>query len=91
MKVPGRSVVVMEALSDVLPFDQPCGWNIIGSTPVELCDYRKEHPFLLETGQWIRYIPIDQKEYDAIRKEVEVGTYRCRRYKKVVKEHGDSN
>lgn len=85
VKVPGRSIVVNEALSDVLPFDQPCGWNIIGSTPVEICDYRLEHPFLLAAGQWMRYIPINEQEYREIRAQVEAGTYQCKRYKKVVK------
>ncbi|MCH3955443.1 MAG: allophanate hydrolase subunit 1 [Eubacterium sp.] len=28
LKIPGRSVVVQQNLSDLIPFDQPCGWNI---------------------------------------------------------------
>lgn len=91
IKVPGRSVVAAEALSDILPFEQPCGWNIIGSTPVEICDYRQTHPFLLEAGQWIKYVPVDENEYRRIREAVKRGTYQCRRYKKVVETNGDSN
>lgn len=50
VRIPGGSIVVQLGLSDIIPFDQPCGWNIIGSTPLLACDYRKENPFLLKAG-----------------------------------------
>ena len=71
-------------LSDIIPFDQPCGWNIIGSTPVLACDYRKEHPFLLRAGQWIRHIPVEKEEYLDIKRQVLMGTYQCKSYEKEV-------
>lgn len=80
LKIPGGSVVVQLALSDIIPFDQPCGWNIIGTTPVPVCDYRRDNPFLLEAGQWIRHVPIDRQQFAEIRRQVELGEYRCRRY-----------
>lgn len=75
IRIPARSVVVQQNLSDLIPFDQPCGWNIIGSTPLTICDYRKEDPFLVHAGEWIRYKPVTQEEYDRIRKADEAGTY----------------
>ena len=82
VRIPGGSIVVQLALSDIIPFDQPCGWNIIGTTPVLACDYRKENPFLLQAGQWIRHVPIDRKEFDDIKRRVELGEYRCRTYER---------
>lgn len=82
IRIPGGSIVVQLALSDIIPFDQPCGWNIIGSTPVLVCDYRKKQPFLLQSGQWIRHIPIGREEYNDIKRQVELGTYVCRTYEK---------
>lgn len=82
IKVPGLSVVAAENLSNILPFDQPCGWNLIGSTPVQMCDYRKENPILLQAGQWIRFVPINESEYRKIKASVENGQYRCRTYEK---------
>lgn len=84
VRIPGGSVVVQQGLSDIIPFDQPCGWNIIGMTPVKVCDYRKENPFLLKAGQWIRHIPIDPMEYEKIKQQWEAGTYVCRTYEKEV-------
>lgn len=78
VKIPARSVVVQLNLSDLIPFEQPCGWNIIGSTPLTICDYHKEDPFLVHAGEWIRYIPVNQKEYDEIRRADEAGTYQVR-------------
>lgn len=82
VRINGGSIVVQLALSNIIPFDQPCGWNIIGSTPVLACDYRKETPFLLKAGQWIRHIPIGRDEYREIKRRVELAEYVCRTYEK---------
>lgn len=82
VKIPGGSIVVQLDLSDIIPFEQPCGWNIIGTTPLLVCDYRKPDPFLLRSGQWIRHIPIERNEFLEIRRQVELGEYRLRTYEK---------
>ncbi|MBT9775635.1 5-oxoprolinase subunit PxpB [Clostridium sp. MCC353] len=84
IKVGAGSVVVSGELSNILPFDQPCGWNVIGNTPVKLCDYSKPEPFLLEAGRWIRFIPVSEPEYKEILREAELGNYKCRELEKVV-------
>ena len=78
VKIPAGSVVVQLNLSDLIPFEQPCGWNIIGSTPLTICDYKKEDPFLVHAGEWIRYIPVNKKEYDQIKRADEAGTYQVK-------------
>ena len=83
VKIPAGSVVVQLGLSDVIPFEQPCGWNIIGTTPVIMCDYRKENPFLLNAGQWIKYVPVSKNDFLEIKRLSELGQYECRTYKKV--------
>lgn len=82
VRIPGGSIVVQLGLSDIIPFDQPCGWNIIGTTPVLACDYRKPDPFLLKAGQWIRHVPVDRAEFLDIKRQVELGCYQCRTYEK---------
>ena len=78
VKIPAGSVVVQLNLSDLIPFEQPCGWNIIGSTPLTICDYKKEDPLLVHAGEWIRYIPVSKKEYDQIKRADEAGTYKVK-------------
>lgn len=82
VKIPAGSIVVQLGLSDIIPFDQPCGWNIIGTTPVPAYDPRKENPFLLQAGQWMRHIPISKEEFAEIRSQVEAGTYVPKTYRK---------
>ena len=84
VKINAGSIVVQLALSDIIPFEQPCGWNIIGTTPLIMCDYRKENPFLLNAGQWIKYVPIDKKEFLKIKEQCEKGKYVPRSYRKEV-------
>ncbi len=85
VKISGGSIVVQLNLSNLIPFDQPCGWNIVGATPLTICDYRKEDPFLVHAGDWVKYVPVSRKEFDAIKEEVRRGTYRLRTYERTVR------
>ena len=82
IRIPGGSVVVQQGQSNIAPFDQPCGWNVIGATPLLLCDYRHQTPFLLKAGQWVRYVPISRQEFVDIKRQVELDCYQCNTYEK---------
>lgn len=70
-----RSVVVIDKRTEILPFEQPCGWQIIGSTPLLITDFRKEAPFLMKPGQWLKFISIQKDEYDEIKDLCDRGIY----------------
>ncbi|MDR1766411.1 MAG: allophanate hydrolase subunit 1 [Lachnospiraceae bacterium] len=80
VEIPAGSVVVQLGMSNIIPFDQPCGWNIIGRTPVRVCDFSRERPFLLRSGQWVRYVPVDPEEFRRIRELDARGGYICKEY-----------
>ena len=82
IRIPGGCVVVQREQSNITPFEQPCGWNVIGSTPLLMCDYRHKTPFLLQAGQWVRYVPIDRHEFMEIKRQVELDCYQCKTYEK---------
>ena len=84
LRIPGGSVVVQGEQSNITPFDQPCGWYVIGSTPLRMCDYRHKNPFLLQAGQWVRYVPVDRREFLEIRRQVELDCYVCKTLEKEV-------
>lgn len=84
VKIPGQSIVVQLNLSNLIPFDQPCGWNIIGATPLKICDYQKTDPFLVHAGDWIKYVPVSEKEYRKISESVARGSYKVKTYKRGV-------
>jgi len=82
IRIPGGCVVVQREQSNITPFEQPCGWNVIGATPVLMCDFRHKVPFLLQAGQWVRYVPIDRFEFLEIKRQVELDCYQCKTYEK---------
>ena len=67
--IPAHSVVVQSNLTNITPFHQSCGWNIIGSTPINITDYSSKTPFFFSAGDRVRLKPIDKAEYDRIKKE----------------------
>jgi allophanate hydrolase subunit 1 len=46
-------------------------------TPVKTYDPDREVPILVEAGQYIRFIPIDEAEYLRIKELVDRGEYQC--------------
>lgn len=91
LKINGGSVVAAQNLSNLIPFDQPCGWNILGATPVTICDYQKEKPFLVNAGQWVKFVPITEKEFINIQEQSKNGTYHCKTYEKNILENTGAN
>ncbi|WP_316791143.1 5-oxoprolinase subunit PxpB [Pedobacter frigoris] len=62
-KVPKGSVGIAGSQTGVYPLETPGGWQIIGQTPLELFDLRKEEPALLRAGQKIRFSSITEDEF----------------------------
>ena len=82
VKIPGGSVGIAGEQTGVYPIDSPGGWQLIGLTPVKMYDPNRAVPILPEAGQYIKFRPIDRKEFEQIQKQVEAGAYECRRYPK---------
>lgn len=86
IRIPGGSIVAQLNLSNFIPFPQPCGWNIVGGTPLTICDYKREDPFLVKAGEWVKYMPVTTREYQLIKRDAQKGRYQVKTYvKKVVK------
>ena len=76
--IPAGSVGIAEKQTGVYPTATPGGWQIIGKTPLHFFDPDADPPSLLEPGDLIRFVPIEQDEFDAIADEVEQGVYETR-------------
>ncbi|MCI2049139.1 MAG: 5-oxoprolinase subunit PxpB [Lachnospiraceae bacterium] len=74
-KIPARSVGIGGSQTGVYPMDSPGGWRLIGSTPLEFYDPKREEPILCKAGEYIRFVPISVPEYNLIREETEKGVY----------------
>ena len=75
-RIPAGSVGIGGAQTGVYPLDSPGGWRLIGSTPVKPYDPARAEPILYRAGDYIKFVPVEEKAYLDIRAQVEAGTYR---------------
>ena len=75
VRIPAGSVGIAGTQTGIYPVDSPGGWQLIGRTPVRMYDPARDKPILPEAGQYIRFFPVTQDEYDRILREVESGIY----------------
>lgn len=62
--VPAGSVAIGGAQTGIYPIASPGGWNLIGRTPLQLFDARREPPALLAPGDRVRFRTISRAEFD---------------------------
>lgn len=75
-KIPAGSVGIAGKQTGIYPIDSPGGWQLIGRTPVKLYDPFGEPPVLLNAGDYVRFVPIDEKKYKSILELVENKNYK---------------
>jgi len=71
------SVGIGGSQTGIYPLDSPGGWQLMGLTPVRTYDPERQTPILVEAGDYIRFIPIDEEEFLCIQKLVNKGEYQC--------------
>ena len=80
--IPAGSVGIAENQTGIYPKDGPGGWRIIGRTPLDLFQEKRNPPTLFSPGDYIRFIPITRDDYSVISKSVISGDYDVRAYLK---------
>jgi len=78
IKVSEGSVGIAGGQTGIYPINSPGGWQIIGRIPVKLFEIKEKFPFLLKSGDYLKFYPINQKEFKEIKKKVEEGNYNCK-------------
>jgi len=66
-EIPAGSVGIGGAQAGIYPQRSPGGWNVIGRTPLQLFDPQKDPPALLCSGDRVRFRPIKQDEFEALK------------------------
>jgi KipI family sensor histidine kinase inhibitor len=77
LKINAGSVGIGGSQTGIYPLDSPGGWQLMGMTPVKTYDPQRETPILVEAGDYIRFVPIDEAEFKRIKELVDRGEYRC--------------
>jgi inhibitor of KinA len=59
-RVPKGSVGMAQRQTGIYPVESPGGWQIIGWTPIELFDPKRQIPSLLEMGDRVKFESVRQ-------------------------------
>jgi KipI family sensor histidine kinase inhibitor len=73
--VPAGSVGIAEQQTGVYPTESPGGWQLIGRTPLDLFDPDRDPPVAVDTGDYLRFVPVTEGEYLDIQGRVRSGNY----------------
>lgn len=73
--VPAGSVGIAGTQTGIYPISTPGGWRLIGRTPIALYRPHSATPFLLNPGDLVRFEPIEQQEFDRLRRETHDDTH----------------
>ena len=65
--IPAGSVGIAGEQTGTYPSDSPGGWQIIGRTPVTMYDMSKKQAALLQAGDYVRYVSIDENEFHRVK------------------------
>ena len=68
VNVPKGSVGIVDNLCVIYPNNSPGGWNIIGSTPLNLFLKNNIEPTVLKPGNQVKFKSISKSEFDLIAK-----------------------
>jgi len=70
VRVPSRSVGVVEKFCVIYPNESPGGWNIIGRTPIRLFFKNKKNPSLFSPGSSVKFLLISKKEFFELERNI---------------------
>lgn len=74
-KIPAGSTGIAGMQTGIYPIDSPGGWQLIGRTPVKLYTPLSDPPVLLNAGDYVRFVPVNEEEYLRILDLVNKGEY----------------
>jgi len=63
-EIPAGSVAIGGKQTGIYPIKSPAGWNVIGRTPRQLFDPKKNPPVLLQAGDRVQFRQITREEFE---------------------------
>ncbi len=82
LRIPAGSVGIAGRQTGVYPIDSPGGWQLIGITPLKLFDIGRRPEFLISSGDYIKFFPVEHEEYKVIKAQLKEGHYHVVKSKK---------
>jgi inhibitor of KinA len=66
LKVPSGSLAIATTMTCIFPLETPCGWHVIGRSPVALWETRPRPRALLAPGDEVTLRPVSLREYEEL-------------------------
>ncbi|MDR1835778.1 MAG: 5-oxoprolinase subunit PxpB [Fusobacteriaceae bacterium] len=79
-KIPAGSVGIAGEQTGIYPLSSPGGWQLLGRTPLKIFNLDSDRHFLLNAGEYIRFVSVSEEEYHRIETLTTAGTYKEKRY-----------
>ena len=74
LKIPAGSLAIAARMTCIFPLETPCGWHLIGRSPVALWEHRPSPRALLAPGDRVTFAPISLREYEDLAAAAAAGT-----------------
>jgi KipI family sensor histidine kinase inhibitor len=69
------SIVTATGMTIIYPVANASGWHVIGRTPIDIFDMRKDPPILLKPGDTVTFHAVSAAEFKDIAERVAAGRY----------------
>jgi inhibitor of KinA len=74
-KIPAGSLAIVANMTCIFPLETPCGWHVIGRSPVPLWQRRPPPSALLAPGDKVSFAPVSLREYEVLLAKVAGGVF----------------
>jgi KipI family sensor histidine kinase inhibitor len=74
LKIPAGSLAIASAMTCIFPMETPCGWHLIGRSPVALWEGGARPHALLAPGDKVSFTPVSLREYERLVAKAADGT-----------------
>jgi KipI family sensor histidine kinase inhibitor len=76
LKIPAGSLAIATTMTCIFPMETPCGWHLIGRSPIALWDKGPVPGALLAPGDQVTFAPVSLREYEDLAAKVADGRFR---------------
>jgi inhibitor of KinA len=76
LKIPPGSLAIATTMTCIFPLETPCGWHLIGRSPVALWENQPRPRALLAPGDKVTFMPVSLREYEDLLAKAAEGALR---------------
>jgi KipI family sensor histidine kinase inhibitor len=74
LKIPAGSLAIAMNMTCIFPAESPCGWHLIGRSPVPLWEAQPGAGALLSPGDQVTFTPVSLREFEGLAAKAAAGT-----------------